>query len=46
MVNFLREGGQWKMGPPSFNTLPAEVAARPKDLNMGVRTDYNEAANS
>jgi hypothetical protein len=46
IVEFAQEGGQWKMGPPSFSAPPAEPTARPKDLRMGVRADYKEGANT
>jgi hypothetical protein len=47
VVDFMQEGGQWKMGPPSFHTpVPAQATVGPKDLNMGVRTDYKEGANT
>jgi hypothetical protein len=46
VVEFVQEGGQWKMGPPSFSAPPAEATARPADLKMGVRTDYKEGANT
>ena len=48
VIEFAQEGGQWKMGPPSFSAPPqAEaVVRRPKDLKMGVRTDYEEGAST
>jgi hypothetical protein len=46
VVDFVQEGGQWKMGPPSFSAPPQEVTAGPKDLDMGVRADYNDGANT
>jgi hypothetical protein len=46
VVEFAQEGGQWKMGPPSFVAAPAEPTARPKDLKMGARADYKEGANT
>jgi hypothetical protein len=46
VVDFIQEGGVWKMGPPSFNAPAVEATARPKDLDMGSRADYNEDVNS
>jgi len=45
VIEFEKEGGQWKMGPPAFGqTPPTGEPRRPKDLKMGARTDYNEGA--
>ncbi len=44
-LKFVKEAGQWKMGPPLFMEDP-DKRARPKDLNMGSRADYAEDANT
>ena len=45
ILNFVKEAGQWKMGPPLLLGDP-DKRARPKDLNMGSRADYAEGANT
>ena len=45
ILRFVKEGGQWKMGPPLLLGDP-DKRARPKDLNMGTRADYAESANT
>jgi hypothetical protein len=45
VLKFVREGGQWKMGPPLLLGDP-DKRARPKDLNMGSRADYAEGAST
>jgi ketosteroid isomerase-like protein len=44
-VAFAKEAGAWKMGELSFGS-EAEDSAKPKDLKMGTRGDYSEAANT
>ena|SRR5271165_1143875 len=44
-LKFVKEAGQWKMGPPLLMGDP-DKRARPKDLNMGSRADYAEGANT
>jgi hypothetical protein len=47
VIEFAREGGRWKMGPPAFGESPQSgEPRRPKDLKMGARTDYKEGAAS
>jgi len=45
VLKFVKEAGQWKMGPPLLLGDP-DKRARPKNLNMGTRTDYAEGANT
>ncbi len=45
VLKFVKEGGQWKMGPPLLMGDP-DKRARPKDLNMGSRDDYAEGNNT
>ena len=45
VLRFVKEGGQWKMGPPLLLGDP-DKRARPKDLNMGSRADYAEGNNT
>ena len=45
VLKFVKEAGQWKMGPPLLLGDP-DKRARPKDLNMGSRSDYAEGANT
>jgi hypothetical protein len=45
MLRFVKEAGQWKMGPPLLMGDP-DKRARPKDLNMGSRADYAEGAST
>jgi hypothetical protein len=44
ILNFVKEGGQWKWDGPTILGDP-EKRARPKDLNMGSRSDYKEGQN-
>jgi hypothetical protein len=45
ILEFVKEAGQWKMGPPLMMGDP-DKRARPKDLNMGTRADYAEGSNT
>ena len=45
ILRFVKEAGQWKMGPPLLMGDP-DKRARPKDLNMGSRADYAEGAST
>jgi hypothetical protein len=45
VLKFVREAGQWRMGPPLWRADP-DKRARPKDLNMGSRADYAEGNNT
>lgn len=45
VLKFVKEAGQWKMGPPLLLADP-DKRERPKDLNMGVRADYAQGANT
>jgi len=45
ILKFVKEAGQWKMGPPLLLADP-DKRERPKDLNMGTRADYAEGANT
>jgi hypothetical protein len=44
ILNFVKEDGQWKWGAPTILGDP-DQRARPKDLNMGVRSDYRDGSN-
>jgi hypothetical protein len=44
-LKFVKEAGQWKVGPPLFMGDP-DQRARPKDLIMGSRADYAEGENT
>jgi len=45
ILKFVKEAGQWKMGPPLLMGDP-DKRARPRDLNMGSRADYAERSNT
>lgn len=45
ILKFVKEAGQWKVGPPTFLGDP-DKRERPKDLNMGTRADYAEGNNT
>ena len=45
ILNFVKEGGQWKYDTPTILGDP-DKRARPKDLNMGSRSDYKEGSNT
>ncbi len=45
ILEFVKEAGQWKMGPPLLMGDP-EKRARPTDFNMGSRADYVEGSNT
>ena len=45
VLKFVKEAGQWKMGPPLLMGDP-EKRARPTDFNMGSRADYVEGSNT
>ncbi len=45
ILKFVKESGQWKMGPPDILGDP-DQRARPKDLNMGTRADYADGAST
>lgn len=45
ILKFVKEGGQWKMSSPLLLGDPDQLA-RPKDLNMGSRSDYAEGAST
>jgi hypothetical protein len=45
ILKFVKEGGQWKMNSPLLLGDPDQLA-RPKDLNMGSRSDYAEGAST
>lgn len=45
VLRFVKEGGQWKMGPPLLLGDP-DKRERPKDLNMGSRADYADGNNT
>jgi hypothetical protein len=42
ILNFVKEGGQWKWDGPTILGDP-DRRARPKDLNMGSRSDYKDS---
>ncbi len=44
ILNFVQEGGKWKWAGPTILGDP-DKRARPKDLNMGTRTDYKPGSN-
>jgi hypothetical protein len=44
ILNFVKEGGQWKWDGPTILGDP-DKRARPKDLKMGSRSDYKEGSN-
>ena len=44
ILNFVKEGGQWKYATPTILGDP-DQRARPKDLKMGSRSDYKESSN-
>jgi hypothetical protein len=44
LLRFVKEGGQWKMGPPLILGDP-DQRARPKDLDMGSQADYEYRPN-
>ena len=44
ILNFVKEGGQWKWDGPTILGDP-DKRARPKDLQMGSRSDYKEGSN-
>ena len=45
ILKFVKEGGQWKMNSPLLLGDPDQLP-RPKDLNMGSRSDYAEGAST
>jgi hypothetical protein len=45
ILNFVKEGGQWKWDGPTIVGDP-DNRARPKNLNMGLRGDYNDGSNT
>jgi len=45
VLRFVKEGGQWKMGPPLLLGDP-DKRERPKDFNMGYRADYADGNNT
>ncbi len=45
ILNFVKEGGQWKWDGPTILGDP-DQRARPKDLKMGVRSDYKAGSNT
>jgi hypothetical protein len=45
ILNFVKEGGQWKWAGPTILGDP-DKRARPKDLKMGLRSDYKEGSNT
>lgn len=45
ILKFVKEGGQWKMDSPLLLGDPDQLP-RPKDLDMGSRSDYAEGANT
>jgi hypothetical protein len=45
ILNFVKEGGQWKWDGPTILGDP-DKRARPKDLNMGSRSDYKDGSNT
>ena len=49
VIEFAREGAQWRMGPPTFAAAPQAAAKeprRPRDLQMGARADYQDGTNT
>ena len=44
ILKFVKEGDQWKWGPPTILGNPDE-RARPKDFVMGSRSDYKGSSN-
>ncbi len=45
ILTFLKEGGQWKWDGPTILGDP-DKRARPKDLKMGARSDYQEGSDT